>query len=97
MAHRVISARAIALLACTLYGSSAVAQAGRGELLYKTYCDACHSEQVHWREHRLAPDWTGLVAEVQRWQGNAALRWDMNDVESVAIYLNQLYYHYPPP
>jgi mono/diheme cytochrome c family protein len=82
------------LLVFALYGGLAIAQPGRGELLYSTYCSNCHSEQVHWREKKLVTDWPSLVAEVHRWQGNAKLDWSKDDVEDVARYLNDLYYHY---
>ncbi|MGZ8983596.1 MAG: hypothetical protein ACXW11_06535 [Methylotenera sp.] len=28
----------------------------RGELLYSTYCNACHTLDVHWCEQKLATD-----------------------------------------
>ena len=87
----------ISLLMFALYGGLAAAQSGRGELLYSTYCDGCHTEQVHWREKKLATNWTILVAEVRRWQAIAKLEWSRDDVEAVARYLNALHYHYPLP
>lgn len=69
----------------------------RGELLYSTHCIACHSAQVHWREKKLATDWTTLRSEVRRWQAVLGLGWDDHDVTLVAQYLNALYYHYPTP
>src|ERR1700757_114536 len=39
-----------------------------GALLYETHCIACHTTQVHWRDQRLATDWTTLSAQVRRWQ-----------------------------
>jgi len=87
----------IGLLAFALYGGLAAGQSGRGELLYSTYCDACHAEQVHWRQKKLATNWTSLVAEVRRWQTNAKLQWSRDDVEAVARYVNALHYHYADP
>lgn len=87
----------ISLLVFVLYGGLAAAQSGRGELLYATYCEGCHTGQVHWREKKLATNWTSLVAEVRRWQANAKLGWSRDDVEAVARYLNARHYHYPPP
>lgn len=85
------------LLAFFLSGSLAAAEPGRGELLYATYCDGCHTVQVHWREKKIASTWVKLVAEVHRWQANARLAWSTDDVEAVARYLNALHYHYPLP
>jgi mono/diheme cytochrome c family protein len=87
----------ISLLVFALYGGLAAAQSGRGELLYSTYCDGCHTERVHWREKRLVTNWASLVAEVRRWQVNGNLEWNRDDVEAVARYLNALHYHYPLP
>ncbi len=83
--------------------SAALAAAGgpviepddRGRILYDTYCVQCHTQQVHWRDRRLASDWTRLKQEVIRWQGIVGQRWDDADVTSVARYLNARFYHYP--
>lgn len=85
------------LLVLALYGTCATAQPGRGELLYVTYCNGCHTVQLHWRQKQVATNWTGLVAEVRRWQANGNLDWSGDDVEVVARYLNDLHYHYPLP
>lgn len=66
-----------------------------GELLYSTYCIGCHTTQVHWREKRLATDWTSLKFQVRRWQGNAGLGLGEDDVTAIARHLNALYYHFP--
>jgi mono/diheme cytochrome c family protein len=69
--------------------------AARGELLYAMHCMACHSDQVHWRDKKLATDWRNLQSEVERWQGLSGLRWNPQDIADVAHYLNTAYYHYP--
>jgi mono/diheme cytochrome c family protein len=100
MERKTMQALRNCLLVLALYGGLAApasAQPGRGELLYSTFCIGCHTEQVHWREKQLAANWTGLVAEVQRWQANAKLEWPADDVEAVARYLNELHYHHPVP
>ncbi len=71
--------------------------ATRGELLYSTHCIACHTTQVHWRDKKLATDWTSLQAEVRRWQNVAGLGWSNQDIAQVARYLNALHYRYPAP
>lgn len=85
------------LLAMALYAIAIAAQPGRGELLYLTYCNSCHAEQVHWRDKSLAPDWPRLVGEVRRWQQNGNLDWSEDDIDLVARYLNQHFYRYPLP
>jgi mono/diheme cytochrome c family protein len=69
----------------------------RGELLYSTYCVACHNTQVHWREKKIATDWSSLRAQVNRWQSAATLKWSNEDITAVARYLNALHYRYPVP
>jgi mono/diheme cytochrome c family protein len=89
------------LLAAFGYQVAANAQpvrdASRGELLYTTYCVACHNTQVHWREKKIATDWSSLRAQVNRWQSAATLKWSDDDITEVARYLNTLHYHYPLP
>jgi len=93
--------RSLAAMLALLYGSLAVADeqrthdAGRGELLYSTHCISCHNSQVHWRDKKLATDWSHLLAEVRHWEGFTGLGWTEGDVIAVARYLNTLHYHYP--
>lgn len=95
--------RLILAVLFVFFGNSANADAHlihnaiRGELLYSTHCIACHSTKIHWRENKLASDWSSLQSEVQRWQGIARLGWDNEDIENVARYLNTTYYRYPMP
>ena len=74
-----------------------VRDATRGELLYSTHCISCHTAEVHWRERKVATDWTTLEAQVRRWQDNTGLGWSNADVTQVARYLNTLHYRYPAP
>lgn len=67
----------------------------RGEMLYSTHCSACHSEQVHWREKKLATDWNSLIVQVRRWQANIGLVWSEAEIEDTARYLNAAHYHFP--
>ena len=85
-------AAVLALLAAV---SLPVLAESRGALLYSTHCIACHTEQVHWRERRLATDWASLRAQVWRWQAEAALGWSDDDVADVAMYLNEEFYRFP--
>jgi mono/diheme cytochrome c family protein len=74
-----------------------IRNSARGELLYSTFCVACHNTQVHWRDKALSTDWKSLRDEVDRWQANSALGWNTDDVEAVARYLNRLNYGFPIP
>ena len=90
-----------ALLTMCGYLTDAEAQPARdttrGELLYSTYCIACHNTQVHWRDKKIATDWATLRIQVNRWQEVASLKWSNEDITEVARYLNTLHYHYPAP
>jgi mono/diheme cytochrome c family protein len=67
----------------------------RGELLYTTHCIACHNDKIHWRDNKVARNWSSLKAQVQRWQAVEGLKWSTSDIGEVARYLNSRYYHYP--
>ena len=84
---------AAALLSALALATSARAES-RGELLYSAHCIACHTSQMHWRDQRVATDWTRLKAEVRRWQGTAALNWSEADIVEVARYLNESIYRF---
>ena len=81
------------LLGALALAASAQAES-RGELLYSTHCIACHTTQMHWRDQRIANDWSRLKAEVRRWQRTAALNWSEADIVEVARYLNESIYHF---
>ena len=85
-----VSAAAVAA-ACV--APSAMAQS-RGELLYTTHCISCHTTEVHWRNKRLASDWTSLKFQVRRWQDAASLGWGDGDVLAVSRYLNESIYRF---
>ena len=67
----------------------------RRSMLYDNHCIQCHTQQVHWREKKMATDWESLIIEVDRWQRASGLEWSKNDIEEVSRYLNSMYYHYP--
>ena len=90
----------VLLLTPALTGT-ALAQTGsapgrdRGAALYDLHCGGCHTAQVHWRDNKLATDWSTLRAQVRRWQGNQGLGWNEPDIDAVTRYLNALHYRYP--
>ena len=95
MARELILAGATTTLLLGACLSLPVLAQSRGELLYSTHCIACHTEQVHWRERKLVTDWASLRAQVWRWQADAALGWNDDDVAEVARYLNEEFYRLP--
>ncbi len=66
----------------------------RGQLLYSTYCNVCHTSQVHWRDQKKVTDWSSLVKQVRRWQNIAGLGWTENEINDVSFYLNSMFYAY---
>jgi len=86
---------------CLFWGTHALAHAqskqgeSRGELLYATHCSACHTSEIHWRERKLATDWSSLKVQVRRWQANIGLDWNEQEIADVAHYLNALHYGFP--
>lgn len=94
MMRTLILALAVAASAPALAQSQAP---GRGQLLYSTHCVECHTTQMHWRQKRLAQDWTTLKALVWHWQAVARLQWSPDDVDAVARYLNDTIYRLPEP
>ena len=90
---------ALALSAWLVAAGTATAQdrapQARGELLYSTFCVACHTTQMHWRDKRIATDLPGLRVQVMRWQGNIGQNWEQKDIDEVTNHLNRTYYKFP--
>ncbi len=87
-------------LFCGMYASAhAQSKHGepRGELLYMTHCNACHTSEIHWREQKLATDWSSLIAQVRRWQAGIGLSWSEEEIADVALYLNTRHYGFSIP
>jgi len=92
------------MLALCLFGNwhtMAYAQPGlgqpRGALLYETHCTMCHSTDIHWRDKKLATDWSSLLFQVRRWQANIGLNWSEAEINDVALHLNTLHYRFRIP
>ncbi len=64
----------------------------RGAALHDTFCIMCHSPELYGRDDRVANNYMEIRQQVERWQGNAKLRWSAHDIESVADYLAEKYY-----
>lgn len=96
-----IRANKLAFALCLFWGVHALAHAQveqtrtRGELLYSTHCNACHTAKIHWRDKKLAADMDGLKIQVRRWQGNIGLDWTEEEITDVVRYLNAVYYRFP--
>lgn len=69
----------------------------RGGELYRMYCGACHTAQVHWRDARLVRSWDDLRYQVARWQKMGGQGWSREEIEDVSAYLNRVFYQVPCP
>lgn len=70
--------------------------AEHGEKLYGDYCAGqCHTDDVHKRDNPKATNQAEVVAWIQR-QCTQAMAQDLSvqDIEDLATYLNNEYYHY---
>jgi len=78
-----------------LAGAQSTNSQSRGELLYSTFCVACHTTQMHWRDKRIAVDLPSLKTQVRRWHTNAGQSWSEADIDEVVRHLNRVYYKFP--
>ena len=67
----------------------------RAGLLYENHCNLCHTQQVHWRDKKIANNWESLIVQVDFWQHASGLDWTKADIKEVSRYLNARFYHYP--
>ena len=95
--HRIpaSSACTIAALALALGTVGAhAADLARGRALYELRCDACHTESVHGRAHRVAKSLAEVRQWVSRWNRSLAIGWSDAEIDDVAAYLNATYYKF---
>lgn len=94
-------AAAIAAALCTFHAPAALSQLTKSEkigpLLYESNCLSCHLAKADWREKHLVTDWPSMKSEIGRWQQTLGLRWNEQQIDQVAIYLNRRYYKLAPP
>jgi mono/diheme cytochrome c family protein len=81
------------LLALTPAGQAA--DAARGRQLFETHCIACHSTELYKRPEPKVRDRPQLEQEVRRWQAQIGQRWSQPEIDDVAAYLNERFYHFP--
>ena len=83
------------ITACAaLFASTAIADSGRGQLLYENQCSSCHESTVHVRGDHKAKSIAEVRAEVQRWSVNQKLNWGPAEINDVTDYLDENFYHY---
>jgi mono/diheme cytochrome c family protein len=78
-------------------GAASAAETDRGRALYEARCDRCHDASVHGRNPRSARNFDQIRAFVARWDRELGTAWTVADIDAVARYLNDRYYHFPCP
>lgn len=81
----------------TLATCANAADTDRGKALYESRCDTCHETSVHSRAARSASTFDHIRAFVSRWDRELGQIWTIEEINEVARYLNERYYHYPCP
>lgn len=66
----------------------------RGQLLYDNHCVTCHESMVHIRNRQQVKSMQELRNQVARWAAYAKLRWDKDEIEEVARFLNTRFYKF---
>ncbi len=94
---RLLGCAWVLLGAVCVAGSAQAADAARGKILYETRCNACHKASVHQREARKAASFKGVREQVARWSVELRSGWSSDEIDDVALYLNNRYYGFPCP
>jgi mono/diheme cytochrome c family protein len=71
------------------------ADAARGRVLYETRCTGCHETSVHGRAKRTADSCMAVRNQVARWNQYTGGTWSADEVDDVALWLNERYYRFP--
>ncbi len=84
-------------LGCLLFAGAASANSETFELgkeLHDNNCVRCHDSSMYTREESRIDDIDSLRTMVRGCQNNFDLAWFDDEVNAVAHYLNQKYYHF---
>jgi hypothetical protein len=86
----------MSITVCLLAATSALpaADPAKGKALVAENCTKCHNDRVYTRADRRVTTREGLDAQVRRCESSLGLKWFDDDIEDVAAYLNQTYYHF---
>jgi cytochrome c553 len=80
---------------CLLAAAPSVPAANpdNGKTLVDANCTKCHNERIYTRPDRRVTSLDGLNQQVRRCELSLGLKWFDDDIDDVAAYLNQTYYH----
>ncbi len=88
---------AAATVSLGLHGAQAAPAESLGAALYESRCTGCHERSVHSRAPRRAGSFEQIRAYVWRWDRYLGGTWNQAEIDAVAQYLNERYYHFPCP
>ena len=86
-----------AAIAGGLPAARAAGEDSLGAALYESRCTGCHERSVHTRSPRRAGNFDQIRAYVWRWDRYLGGAWQQGEINAVARYLNERYYHFPCP
>ena len=96
-ANRIAWAGLIAAAGLAASAGTGAADLDRGRGLYEQRCTSCHDRSVHGRPNRVAADFGAVRDWVRRWSRDLGLAWSEEEIDDVAVYLNDKYYRFPCP
>ncbi len=96
-----IVVRITVLSAMLLPVTTSAADPESGQELHQENCISCHQSMMagedgdmYLRDDHIVGSYPSLVTQVRRCEVNLSLQWFDEDVEDVASYLNERYYHF---
>ena len=81
-------------LLATALAPAAAADIENGKALVAGNCTKCHDEQIYTRPDHRVTSLDGLHKQVSRCELSLGLKWFDDDIDDVAAYLTQTYYHF---
>lgn len=86
---------AVSLLLTALSSPVMAQQFIRGQELYENHCRTCHESWAHERKGRsVVSSLQDLHRRVAAWATHSGLDWSNEEIDDVADYLDQAYYHF---
>jgi hypothetical protein len=84
----------LALGISLLAGTAAATDVAHGQQLQQKNCMGCHDNNIYTRKERKITSLDGLHKQIHRCDQSLGLTWFDEDVDDVAAYLNQNFYHF---
>ena len=90
---KTLSMMGITLFLLAATPSLPAANLDNGKKLVDGNCTKCHDERVYTRPDRRVTTLDGLNKQVRRCEQSLGLKWFDEEIDDVAAYLNETYYH----